>query len=173
MDQIIQNAHGPSDEKSGSVHDVLGYVSPGEISDWVLATFNIPSISPEIGRVMQFYPDTWDQIIESVSEFYPFAEYTMNLLEPKLEYQTDQPILSLGGGKFKFNLKLANTSLTDLTKDSVISFASDVAAIDGAKVKDGFGLVSSSKDQILFTPVLYQDNLELELTGYFKDGHVP
>ena len=98
MDEIIENAHGPSDEKSGSVKDVLGYVSPGEISDWVLSTFNIPSISPEIGRVMQFYPDTWDQVIESVTEFYPIAEYTMNKLEPKLEYQASGPIMALSGG---------------------------------------------------------------------------
>lgn len=35
--------------KVGTAAELLGYTSPGEASDWILAATGIPAISPELG----------------------------------------------------------------------------------------------------------------------------
>ena len=49
FEEIIAEGHPANGLKVGTAHDLLGYTSPGEASDWILAATGIPAISPELG----------------------------------------------------------------------------------------------------------------------------
>ena len=47
--EILEEAETPEGLKVGTASELLGYTSPGEASDWILAATGIPAISPELG----------------------------------------------------------------------------------------------------------------------------
>lgn len=49
FNEILEEAYTPEGLKVGTANELLGYTSPGEASDWILAATGIPAISPELG----------------------------------------------------------------------------------------------------------------------------
>lgn len=49
FEEILAEGHPPNGMKVGTAPDLLGYASPGEASDWILAATGIPAVSPELG----------------------------------------------------------------------------------------------------------------------------
>ena len=47
--EILEEAYTPEGLKIGTAGELLGYTSPGEASDWIMAATGIPAISPELG----------------------------------------------------------------------------------------------------------------------------
>ena len=51
FEEIVAEGHPAVGMRTGTAHDLLGYISPGEASDWILAATGIPAISPELGTI--------------------------------------------------------------------------------------------------------------------------
>ena len=73
--EILEEAETPDGMKIGTANELLGYTSPGEASDWILAATGIPAISPELGTKDPasngFRLDDVDVVIDVMDQGYP------------------------------------------------------------------------------------------------------
>ena len=76
--------------KVGTAAELLGYTSPGEASDWIMAATGIPAISPELGtnnpESNGFRLDDVDVVIDVMDQGYPIIEKTIEKLRAKIEF---------------------------------------------------------------------------------------
>ena len=76
--------------KVGTAAELLGYTSPGEASDWIMAATGIPAISPELGTSNPesngFRLDDVDVVIDVMDQGYPIIEKTIEKLRAKIEF---------------------------------------------------------------------------------------
>lgn len=91
FEEILAEGHPPNGLKVGTAHDLLGYTSPGEASDWILAATGIPAISPELGTddpaTNAFRLDTPELVIDVLDQSYPIIEKTIEKLNAKIEFK--------------------------------------------------------------------------------------
>lgn len=95
--EIADDAKFPEGNKhSGNSVDTFGEQIGGDMDDWVLSTFNIPSVTNELGTEDQ-YTDAWtvqsvDTGYQLVNENLPWLEHTYHKIGPQLK---------VNGGSFK------------------------------------------------------------------------
>ena len=91
FEEILAEGHPANELKVGTAHDLLGYTSPGEASDWILAATGIPAISPELGTddpaTNAFRLDTPELVIDVLDQQYPIIEKTIEKLQAKIEFK--------------------------------------------------------------------------------------
>lgn len=95
--EIANDAKFPDGNKhSGNSADTFGEQIGGDMDDWVLSTFNIPSVTNELGTEDQ-YTDSWTAQSSStayqlVNENLPWVEHVYHKIGPQLK---------INGGSFK------------------------------------------------------------------------
>lgn len=84
FEEILSEGHPADGLKVGTAYDLLGYTSPGEASDWIMAATGIPAISPELGTDDKasegFRLDTPELVIDVLDQQYPIIEKTIEKL---------------------------------------------------------------------------------------------
>jgi len=84
FEEILKEGHPANGLKVGTAFDLLGYTSPGEASDWILAATGIPAISPELGTdnpdTNSFRLDKPELVIDVLTQSYPVIEKTIEKL---------------------------------------------------------------------------------------------
>ena len=70
----------PNNNHKGNSKSIIGDQIGGDMDDWILATYNIPSITGEIGNIEDFI-DEWtvksaDKAYELVTQNEPWIEHT-------------------------------------------------------------------------------------------------
>jgi len=95
FEEILAEGHPANGLKVGTAYDLLGYTSPGEASDWIMAATGIPAISPELGTddpaTNSFRLDTPELVIDVLDAQYPVIEKTIEKLQSKIEFKQIGP----------------------------------------------------------------------------------
>ena len=92
--EVIQEGSPPAGIKlTTAPASPMGYNSPGEMSDWIMAATGIPAATPEIGtsdpRTNTFFIEDLDVIIDTLDANYPM---TFNLFQ-KIGYELEPELL--------------------------------------------------------------------------------
>ena len=119
FEEILEEADTPPGLKVGTAGELLGYTSPGEASDWIMAATGIPAISPELGTedkgTMGFRIDDEDLVIDVMDQAYPIIEKTMEKLKAKFEFKPVGTVkVDKETSEFKFLVDHKNIGLTDM-----------------------------------------------------------
>jgi len=119
FEEILEEADTPPGLKVGTAGELLGYTSPGEASDWIMAATGIPAISPELGTKdkgsMGFRVDDEDLVIDIMDQGYPIIEKTMEKLKAKFEFKAIGTVkVDKETSEFKFLVDHKNIGLTDM-----------------------------------------------------------
>eukprot|EP00351_Strombidinopsis_sp_SopsisLIS2011_P002180 CAMPEP_0116875460 /NCGR_PEP_ID=MMETSP0463-20121206/7426_1 /TAXON_ID=181622 /ORGANISM="Strombidinopsis sp, Strain SopsisLIS2011" /LENGTH=77 /DNA_ID=CAMNT_0004521135 /DNA_START=822 /DNA_END=1055 /DNA_ORIENTATION=- len=74
----------PKDIKIGPATETVGYLASGEASDWIVASFGIPAVSPELGNTDEksrtFKLASLDLTMDILEESYSYVQTTFNKL---------------------------------------------------------------------------------------------
>lgn len=119
--------------KVGTAAELLGYTSPGEASDWILAATGIPAISPELGTSNPesngFRIDDVDVVIDVMDQGYPIIEKTIEKLRAKVEFKQASKIdINHHTNQFQFQVEIKNEGMTDMKDFTIISAQASVEA---------------------------------------------
>lgn len=124
--ELLHESYTPDGLKVGTANDLLGYTSPGEASDWIMAATGIPAISPELGTSDPasngFRLDDVDVVIDVMDQGYPIIEKTMEKLRAKLEFkQIGKVEVNPETSEFRFQVEIKNVGLTDMKDFTIMS----------------------------------------------------
>lgn len=88
LNELIKEGSPPAGLKLTSAPESLGYNSPGEMSDWIMAATGIPTITPEIGTTDKcsetFVMKTLDCITQTLGAQYPLIKTTFKKIGSQL-----------------------------------------------------------------------------------------
>ena len=126
FEEILAEGHPANGLKVGTAHDLLGYTSPGEASDWIMAATGIPAISPELGTddpaTNSFRLDTPELVIDVLDQQYPIIEKTIEKLQAKVEFMQVGPARVNPEDKaFTFTVEIRNKGVKDMLDFTIMS----------------------------------------------------
>jgi len=133
FEEILDEGHPANQLKVGTAHDLLGYTSPGEASDWILAATGIAAISPELGTdnpaTNSFRLDTPELVIDVLDQQYPIIEKTIEKLQARLEFvQVGHADVDAETKEFSFTVEIRNKGLKDMQDFTIMSAQASVEA---------------------------------------------
>jgi len=89
LNELIAEGSPPEGLKVTTAPEALGYNSPGEMSDWIMAATGIPAITPEIGTKDKcsetFYIKTLDCITDTLDAQYPLVKTTFKKIGSQID----------------------------------------------------------------------------------------
>lgn len=159
----------------GTAHDLLGYTSPGEASDWILAATGIPAISPELGTDDKaseaFRLDTPELVIDVLDQQYPIIEKTIEKLQAQLEFKQVGPAnVDPETKAFTFVVEIRNRGLKDMQDFTIMSAQASVEArFDDPIVLEGYGFSFFGNKGYTFSPVFARDHVVVQFQGHFVE----
>ena len=175
FEEILAEGHPPNGLKVGTAHDLLGYTSPGEASDWILAATGIPAISPELGTddpaTNSFRLDTPELAIDVMDQHYPIIEKTIEKLQAKVEFKQVGPASVDPTTKaFTFTVEIRNKGLKDMLDFTIMSAQASVEArFDDPLILEGYGFSFFGNKGYTFSPVFARDHIIVQFQGHFVD----
>ena len=175
FEEILAEGHPPNGLKVGTAHDLLGYTSPGEASDWILAATGIPAISPELGTddpaTNSFRLDTPELVLDVLDQQYPIIEKTIEKLQAKVEFKQVGPASVDPETKaFTFTVEIRNKGLKDMLDFTIMSAQASVEArFDDPLILEGYGFSFFGAKGYTFSPVFARDHIIVQFQGHFVD----
>lgn len=173
FEEILAEGHPPNGLKTGTAHDLLGYTSPGEASDWILAATGIPAISPELGTddpaTNAFRLDTPELVIDTLDQSYPVIEKTIEKLQAKIEFKQVGPAdVDPETKAFTFTVEIRNKGLKDMKDFTIMSAQASVEArFDDPLIREGYGFSFFGQKGYTFSPVFARDHIIVQFQGHF------
>ena len=173
FEEILAEGHAPNGLKVGTAHDLLGYTSPGEASDWILAATGIPAISPELGTddpaTNAFRLDTPELVIDVLDQSYPLIEKTIEKLQSKVEFKQVGPAdVDPETKAFTFTVEIRNKGLKDMKDFTIMSAQASVEArFDDPLILEGYGFSFFGQKGYTFSPVFARDHIIVQFQGHF------
>ena len=165
FEEILNEGHPANGLRVGTAHDLLGYTSPGEASDWILAATGIPAISPELGtddpQTRAFRLDTPELVIDVLDQQYPIIEKTVEKLQAKTEFKQVGPAQVDPDTKaFTFKVKIMNKGLKDMKDFTIMSAQASVEArFDDPLILEGYGFSFFGQKGYTFSPIFARDHI--------------
>mmetsp|Transcript_9679 Transcript_9679/g.14728 ORF Transcript_9679/g.14728 Transcript_9679/m.14728 type:complete len:288 (-) Transcript_9679:301-1164(-) len=123
FNEIWDEAVFPASTLRGNAIKTVGYISNGEGNDWIMKTFNIPSVSPELASDDYFSTDfflPYDFVTRGVLKVnYPWVKHTFKKLAGEIEVDPlKNSTFSISGGRnITLSLNIKNTGLQDWNMD--------------------------------------------------------
>lgn len=107
----------PETTLPGNAINTVGYKADGEANDYILKTFDIPSVSPELGNDNVFSGQfflPYDFVTREVlRDNYPWIKYTIEKLGGELSIRNKTASVESKGEDYVFSFELKNTGLQD------------------------------------------------------------
>jgi len=143
FNEIWDEATFPASTLRGNAIKTVGYISNGEGNDYIMKTFNIPSVSPELASDDFFSTDfflPYDFVTRGVlRQNYPWIKHTFKKLAGEIEIDPmNNATFQVSGGRnvtLKFDVKnigLQDWNMTDEGQNLVIldSSQTPIASVD-------------------------------------------
>ena len=175
FEEILAEGHPPNGLRVGTAYDLLGYTSPGEASDWILAATGIPAISPELGTddpaTQSFRLDTPELVIDVLDQSYPIIEKTIEKLQARVEFkQVGFATVDPDTKAFTFTVEIHNKGMKDMLDFTIMSAQASVEArFDDPTVLEGYGFSFFGAKGYTFSPVFGRDHMKVQFQGHFVD----
>ena len=107
----------PETTLPGNAINTVGYKADGECNDYIMKTFDIPSVSPELGNDNMFSNGfflKYDFVTREVlRDNHPWIKYTIEKLGGELTVNNNSASVTQNGEDFEFAFTVKNTGLQD------------------------------------------------------------
>lgn len=137
FNEIWDNGKFPASTLKGNAIKTVGYTADGEANDWITKTFNIPSVSPELGNdnllSADFFLPFKFVAREVLRDNHPWIKHTIDKLTGELTIPTKaDSVEKLANGNYLVSFTVQNTGLSDwnLADEKIPFFVDRVAHND-------------------------------------------
>lgn len=126
LTELVAEGSPPKGLKLTTAPENLGYNSPGEMSDWILAATGIPAVSPELGTLNPcsntFFIKSIECIVETLDAQYPLVKATFKKIGSQLSIDTQNvDVERIEDGQTKATITITNKGLSNSEEGTIFT----------------------------------------------------